>query len=483
MKTTLAFDPNAKQFKTQCSGKTFYLGSDAAQAEQRKAALNRYRANVGEWTAATLTIAKTIAKGQRVSVPLQEHDADGQRHELALVAAGVPVTPQVNMDDLRAGDMALMRERIAQLEAELKEFAGPRVAERSTVTLATVFDEWHAYRKQTAVMPGTNEPTDATMVEGRAVTFIKRHIPDGLKLAQLDYSQIDMICKKLASRPVSLKTGKPVSRQWARECLKIMRRVIRWSARTYGYRRPEEWEQAAKGNIKWTDADRQSKQSVALKVYSNDEIRTLYRYAIPAERACLLLALNCGFKQTEIVTLDDAEIQGTKIARYRGKSFIFAEWQIWDETIEALKDTRPKSPAKVTSAWHRLLDRVQKDQPEFRRLSFKRLCKTGAKAIRRIASGEIASMYVSHGEHTDDDLLEAYAAADWIKLADALKVWHGELDLASVQTTSTRTALPLSKIEQCKALWREGAKYKAIQKATGLSRATAYRYKPIDAEA
>ena len=42
MKKTLAYDRNARQFKTDVDGKRFYLGTDATEAEDRKRKIVRY---------------------------------------------------------------------------------------------------------------------------------------------------------------------------------------------------------------------------------------------------------------------------------------------------------------------------------------------------------------------------------------------------------------------------------------------------------
>lgn len=117
MKSTLAFDAHAKQFKTDVAGKRFYLGGNAAEAEQRKLALNRYRGRVGEWTPDTLAVAKRIAKGEPTKVPAHEDEQAYYAKELELVGAGVPVTPAVTTSDLAAAEMALLRERVRAINS------------------------------------------------------------------------------------------------------------------------------------------------------------------------------------------------------------------------------------------------------------------------------------------------------------------------------------------------------------------------------
>lgn len=482
MKATLSSAVTAKQFRVEIKKGdrrfTFYLGSDIHEAERRKAALYRYTNGLSSWDESSIEIAKTIARGEKVRVRAEENDADSMAAEERLVRAGVPIKPVVTMADLQSAEVQILRERIAALEAELSETAGPRVAQRSTITMYELCDAWHQYRRITAVVPGTTStPKDAVFTEETVVAFIKRMIqPNTLKLSDLDYAQIDLTCKRIAARPVGLH-GTMISRPWARESLKIFRRIIRYAISTYGYRAPVLWHEATKATISPTEEDQKRRRKLKAMILTNDEIKTLYRYTLPSERLVLLLGLNCGFRQSENVGLKDDEIVDGVIDRYRGKSDIFAMWKLWPETIKALEHNRPTRRGSVTATWKRLVERVRKDHPNFQWRSLKWLCKTGSTRIKLLAGAEIASMYLSHGDRSSDDLLPDYAADEWSQLADALMKWHAELALDAVPTTDERTALPLSAIERCKAMWRAGENVKAIMKETGISRATCYRYR------
>lgn len=82
----------------------------------------------------------------------------------------------------------------------------------------------------------------------------------------------------------------------------------------------------------------------------------------------------------------------------------------------------------IPNRWDSLLDKVCKDHPDFRRLSFGKLRKTGSTLIRRIGPGygEIASLFLAHGQPVkSDDLLEVYASKPWGLLVEALdKLWE-----------------------------------------------------------
>lgn len=139
---------------------------------------------------------------------------------------------------------------------------------------------------------------------------------------------------------------------------------------------------------------------------------------------------------------------------------------------------------KIATAWGRLLDRVQKDHPDFRRLNFNKLRKTSSRFIRQIAGGEVASIFLAHGQATDDALLELYAARDFAQVFAAQAKWRDVLKpIFENVTTDTRTVIPLGKIDRIRELWRSDLKPEEIARQTGTSRATVYRYRPVRTEA
>jgi hypothetical protein len=168
----------------------------------------------------------------------------------------------------------------------------------------------------------------------------------------------------------------------------------------------------------------------------------------------MTLALNCGFGNREVATLQFAEvIHGKKhsfIKRHRGKPGVYAEWVLWPETVEALaylEQFRPEGAAFVVADrdgkpltermksdnkndtiarhWKRMLGRVEADCPGFHKLSFKHLRKTGASMVRHLHvenAAELSTMYLAHGETADsrDSLLPVYTSRPWKKLHRAL---------------------------------------------------------------
>src|SRR5262249_42009007 len=139
-----------------------------------------------------------------------------------------------------------------------------------------------------------------------------------------------------------------------------------------------------------TPADRVNKR----RYFKVGELKTIWEYAKPWDRALILLALNCGFGKREIATLQPGEIVEKKgrtyIKRHRTKTDVYGEGLLWPETVEALRFLRQffvgdftyavvnkagKSLAKGTAKgnenqtiknhWDNILKRITADHPAF----------------------------------------------------------------------------------------------------------------------
>jgi hypothetical protein len=239
--------------------------------------------------------------------------------------------------------------------------------------------------------------------------------------------------------------------------------------------------------------------------FLRSELKILWQYAKPWERALMTLALNCGFGKRELATLQSGEVVRRKgrrfIARHRQKTGVYAEWVLWPEAEAALEylgrfngggpvvvtTTRGTTLAKGTpkgnenqiikNHWDRLMERVKEDHPEFHRLPFKHLRKTGSTLLRRLRlpdAAELTSMYLSHGDGTaaGDELLPVYASRPWGKLHSALLRLRRKLlpVLASVPDPwkYERGAISPATVAKVKELRVGGKTQKEIAETVGL---------------
>src|SRR6185437_2278591 len=179
--------------------------------------------------------------------------------------------------------------------------------------------------------------------------------------------------------------------------------------------------------------------------------------ASPFERLLLLLALNCGFGKAELASLELADVYldqqhprsnevgletgsiASWILRVRHKSGVYGEWKLWPLTVRAIvwwlkqrsmikvidnvgtllvtsKGKRFDTPTQgnhpnfqIPNRWFQLTERIRKDHPTFRRLSFNKLRKTSGNLMRSKAGGEIAGVFLCHGTPVRSDcLLDVY---------------------------------------------------------------------------
>jgi integrase len=246
------------------------------------------------------------------------------------------------------------------------------------------------------------------------------------------------------------------------------------------------------------------------KYFKLSELAIVWKYAFSWQRAVILLALNCGFANKELATLQYGEIITKKgktyIRRTRHKTNAPGLRVLWPETIQALeylgKQKKDDSPYAVTglngqkldrltkggndngiikNGWNKLMDRISMDHPEFHRLPFKCLRKTGSTMVRHIAkrrATELASMYLAHGGHNDsaDPLLAVYAGRPWGKLQKVISRMRSKL-LPIIQSEADtwekgRKIITPKLREKVMALRQEGKKMKEIGRLLNLHKDT-----------
>jgi hypothetical protein len=499
--------------------KRFYLGTVRDEAERRKTKLLEFwscwatEARQPKWNDLSLLVAHAIRKGESdVTIDFPSPGGDTAVDAVEYRAAIDHLNEQFGRFGLRflPGDSAAYGkwdevqdrwERLVDLWQTHHRAGGG-----GGHLVGQTLDAFGKSVVADKIDPATRRPTEWAVKVSDMCCFIRRQVPQELTLRDFNYAALNRLCVSLANRPPVKRGGTPCSPKYAGACLKTVRQWVRWLSKHYEWRRPEDWEEATRHQPKVSGDERAKRRAaVALSTYTDDELATLNRYASPAEQAMLLLGLNCGFGGKEVATLRPDEVfrqdDGVYIKRCRLKSGIYGEWKLWPETIAALDAvTVAKTPYvlcrrgggcliqqtpagrsnKVAAAWGRLLKRVRKDQPEFRSLSFNKLRKTSSRAIRRLAGGEAASIFLAHGETTDDDQLEAYASRHFAPLFEALDQYRQEIKriFDTPLATGRRAVVPLGRIEHIRALWHDGVRPEEIAKATGASRATVYRYRP-----
>jgi hypothetical protein len=140
---------------------------------------------------------------------------------------------------------------------------------------------------------------------------------------------------------------------------------------------------------------------------------------------------------------------------------------------------------QLPNSWFHLTDRVRKDEPEFRRLSFNKLRKTAGNLIRSQADGEIAAVFLCHGTPVKSDaLLERYTNRPFVKVHEAIDrvgeklrpLWAQVSDPFPEEAKKGGPNISLGTIRCIQAMKRQGYKLTYIAEKLGLSAATVLRW-------
>jgi hypothetical protein len=508
----------------------FRLGRDKAEAERRNLLLERlwdcvcnvWKKDKGDgapcsacpmWDDTTLAIGAAVARGEALCV-LQPPAGLGAGAALLWLAAVQQRYPVVNLrlpEETAAAGVPEIQGRVAGLESQRSRLenrlgletaalkAGGVSVPTAVETLHTALDAYRAHLEQ------THKGKPSLRPQLTSLTLIKRHHAEtGLGL--LDADAIDRWLAYWCRRPTG-QSGKTCARDTCRNALIVSRQFLRWLSRSSRF----SWVLPAgyvfpRCKLEWTEAERAPRRLS----WTVEELKRLWQYAKPWDRALMLLALNAGFSKREIATLQVSEIVvGTKhtfIKRHRTKTHVYAEWVLWPETLaglEYLSQFRPKGATLavanqngrpltkqtrkgnengiIRNHWQHVLARVLADHPEFHALSFKYLRKTGATLLRHLPirnAAELVSMYLAHGPASDsrDALLPVYTDRPWRKLHKALLKLRRRLlpVLESVadpwQPTINRVSPPtVAKVHELRAA---GLKLKEIAAQVGLHHIT-----------
>jgi hypothetical protein len=494
------------------------------------------------WTDVTLAIAEAIRIGEPVAlVPLP-----------VPLSALAPESPHISawLDDLGrdfTGIKIELRVEMAQAKSrEQLQRHGQRLVEEGRRSIRSVAEGGTLYAALDAYSGWVSSKhvgldgrvTQWGEAQARQVSFLKRHLPDG-PLGGLDAGRVDELLGVLRLRPVG-EGKKPVSVSWARNCIKQLRHFLRWLNKRpeFGWKRPADLELETI-RVPLTPAEKSARaRPTQVQTYTAAELETLYRYATPFQRLLMLLALNCGFGRAEVASLDAEEVflrqrhpRGGEVGwaggdgdswvfRVRHKSEVYGEWLLWPATVAAIDwwlrrrgevaaeggvttllvtrtGGRYDAPTKgnhpnfqIPNSWLRLTGRVRKDDPGFRRLSFNKLRKTAGNLVRESAGGEVAAVFLCHGNPVKSDgLLDAYTNRPFSRVFEALSrvgealapLWAGVADPFPEGLTKGGPIISPGKVRRIQTMKRQGYKTAFIAKELGVSVGTVRRWAKKDA--
>lgn len=442
----------------------FYLGRERAQALIRSLQLEQIwealvkrwdRDRIGErplWDAETLAIGQAVARGENHVVVNHRAGVEGLPIPDATVAAWLGQLRKdfpgvrIDLEDGEVQERGQERlERAADQHAESERWIRQTGGSQTLHQALDAFNEWI---KQTCLTPGLDKRVSPYGVSKQVqVKQIKEHAQD-VPLAQFDLNAIERLLNYWRNRPIGKRSKKPMSPAHVRDIIKRIREFLRWLHRNsaFEWRKPADLETTPL-RIPLTHDEVAAKLSpMQVKTYTADQLGILYEYASPVERLLMLLALNCGFGAAEVGSLQLGEVfldqvhpnyglPGSWVKRLRFKSHVYGEWKLWDATVAGIRwylARRPQSDEtvllltekgkaltaptagnnrnqRIQNVWKRLRDRVVKDHPRFPALSFNKLRKTAGDLVKRFSDGEIAGVFLCHGQTVrTDDLADVY---------------------------------------------------------------------------
>jgi hypothetical protein len=486
------------------------LGHDKPAAEKKLAAIialwESVESNRG-WPPETEATAKAIAKGTPALLKKRdgEHPAN-YFQRLSALKELVPIQPEhaIQYED---GQEFLAAE-LAAIKAKLFGDAN----KHKDLTGQTLFQAIEAFRQ--TLLTKDEEIKDGEKTLADQLKSLPSYLTD-CDLGQLDFMGCDGCYSVLRNRPVSIRYKTRMKRKSARNLISALNQFLRWLHlnKSWQWRKPEDFGEISKAIVELEGDDEDDAEEH--EIWTIDELKILYKYALPIERVFMLLGLNCSYGADQIGTLRESRVHFPEdkrayIRRIRKKRGTWSVHLLFKETEKLLQwasthrqQTQTESPyllvngngnpywyltkkknrsAQIPAAWNRLLGRVKKDLPKFRRLSFNSLRDTSSDMIEKMGGSDFASLHLAHKHLSGDKSLRNYVNPNrkkHFKLIRRLErklasIWDGVEPLA----VEPKNYIGFAKIEQIKKLRAEGFSQAEVAEQVGVSKPTVSRYAP-----
>lgn len=506
----------------------FLLGHDKAEAERREAAIialwleienragpaRRYSSGKIEttvggpyWTPEEESKARALARGEGISIPpLKPDDAPAYFEKINELRKSMQVDPTLP-DHYEAGRKELLEE-LLQIKAKLIGEAN----KHKELTGQNLFQAIEAFRQTLLTKDGEIKDGEKTLAD--QLKSLPSYLTD-CDLGQLDFMACDECYGVLRNRPISVRYKTRMKRKSARNLISALNQFFRWLHlnNNWQWRKPEDFGEISKAIVEIEGDDEHDAEEH--EIWTIEELKTLYKYALPIERVFLLLGLNCSYGADQIGTLRETRVHFREakrgyIKRIRKKRGTWSVHLLFAETEKLLKwaaanrqATQSDSPyllvnsqgkpywyltkkknrsAQIPAAWNRLLDRVEKDFPNFRRLSFNSLRDTSSDMIEKMGGSDFASLHLAHKHLSGDKSLRNYVNPNRKKHFELIRrlerkllpIWEGVEPLV----VEPKNYIGFAKIDQIKKLRSEGLSQEEVAKQVGVSKPTVSRYAP-----
>lgn len=356
----------------------------------------------------------------------------------------------------------------------------PTVPERpmgSGRTIYSIMVEYEAHLdKQAAALQcsqGHRQSQQACLRRAR------KYLTD-MPIGALTYGHLLALATTLAGRPMS-ERGEPMAVETIVNTINAIKLFFGHVEDSGEWNPSYNWRRALRIKRRGIATDDEKNRAKKTPLFTQDDLRRIWNIATERTRLYMLLALNTGATQMEISTLrlshvhlDDAI---PYIERPRNKTGVDGRWPLWSETVTLLRKYlaeagkhNPKGWAilnengaqllrytsmgradAITLAWQRTVydkeklkrwrsnkpkdykvvglpaDSVNPEgapkPPDFQRLGFKYLRKTGYSWIKKQYGTEVAEWY---SQHKEKGMVGNYSDPCWDKVAVAVQALRSE---------------------------------------------------------
>ncbi|MCD0463071.1 helix-turn-helix domain-containing protein [Roseiconus lacunae] len=498
------------------------------------------------WTAESLLIARQLSAGdvQIVVGSSWTQTPESYAAQIHELAQRYPFIVFVPKDQEAHAKGATFWDEAARFRLNEVRRLSPNVLPEVTRSFHEALDSYVKAVRLEYTEPTPDGPTPtsfAAAVEANVTTLKARH--QDIPLSQLDEDGCRALLDYWRNRPQTvdkrIKPPRPLAVKTCQNIIAEIKRFLKWlhKSKEYSWRKPDDFDEL-KSRVKELQEERTSiVDYTQRRFYLPDELVTLNKYATPLERLLLLLGLNCGMKGAEQGTLlpdhvfldsihpnadylhQVCEFECTAsdsfIIYSRNKTKVYGEFLLWEQTEEILRwamnrreriveqldvphrnllitkegalfhrlTKGEKNRSQIFSnKWSALLDRIQKDRPDFNRFPFSSLRDSASDLIRQVSDGEVAAVFLMHGKPVKkDDLLDLYTKRPFGKVFEALRKVEGKLkpmfDAAPENVTEqpVQQYTPLGKQERIVELKKQGKKVPEIAAEVGVSKGTVTR--------
>ena len=329
--------------------------------------------SIDGWSGWLTPYAKKIGKGQNLTLHVSNHARknNGQASEEAqglqvLHDLGLDVVP----DDpavIASGEMELkswidssVRDAVATAVADVNDRLGrslpPTLVERlrstppadpssvETRTFHQTIDAFREYRLKTGKRQDNGKPSPSVQNDLYLSKRLKKTVDD-FAIWELDKNKLDELFAHWRNRPMSDRTGKRISSDYAKHIMDCLWAIFVWLDEADWKWEYPKGARRIKRTTEPLDSDRKKRRSrrISGNTYNPDQLVLIAQKLDKFGKLILGVSVNCAMQPAEIGRLEaddcyqehpETQQKGHWIVLDRAKTHEYGEWLLWPEVAE-----------------------------------------------------------------------------------------------------------------------------------------------------